>query len=84
VSLAARLLKELTPEEQGNPAAFIQAAFEQVLSRGPGGHELELCTEFLRRQRELAESEPTADAEARARESLVRVLFNLNDFQAIR
>jgi hypothetical protein len=52
--------------------AFITAMFERILSRPPTAMELEICRESL------------ASDGAEARESLIRALFNHNDFIAIR
>ena len=79
-------------------SAFILAAFDRVLMRRPGDDELKTCLKFLKTQAgrlsdttKLTVSEgdepklkPSADAAQRARENLVHVLFNHNDFVAIR
>ena len=58
--------------------AFIRAAFLQLLSRSATSREVTVCMAFWERQaRELKN-------EDRVRESLVRVLFNHNDFVTIR
>ncbi len=54
--------------------AFITAMFQRILSRGPSPAESEICREGLANA-----ADPTA-----ARQSLVRALFNHNDFIAIR
>jgi len=78
--------------------AFLLAAFEQILSRRPTGPEQKICTEFLAKQAELFRSvgpkglagqgkagvAPSTDPAMRARESLVRVLFNHTDFVTVR
>lgn len=64
----------------GNPqdAEFIAAAFREILSRRPGVGEEQACAAFLSRQaRETG-------GQAAARDSLVRVLLNHNDFVTIR
>jgi hypothetical protein len=78
---------------------FIAAAFETVLSRSPTPAEQAECAAFLARQAEqLADKEslsaftagaansvpPSADPRQRARENLVHVLLNHNDFVTIR
>jgi hypothetical protein len=78
---------------------FITAAFETVLSRQPTADESQLCLQFLDRQVQLfgsvesKELKPaavsglvpaSADPQTRARESLVRTLFNHNDFVSIK
>jgi hypothetical protein len=92
--LAARL-----SAEAGTPAAFVTAAFETVLCRPPSDAERERCVRFLREQAELLRgpvkqtpfppsadtvAPPSADPNLRARESLIQVLFNHNDFVTIR
>jgi len=76
--LAQRLWGELSPDEQKQPDRFVVAAFETVLSRRPSPAESKICVDFLQT--------PAADAAAaiRSRESLVRSLFNHNDFITIR
>jgi mono/diheme cytochrome c family protein len=86
--LAQRLTQKLAkaaPED-----AFIAAAFEQVLTRGPSAQELDFCRDFLRKQRDLyRQADPktlgaSSDPVLRARESLVRALFSHNDFVTVR
>jgi hypothetical protein len=77
--------------------AFVTAAFETVLSRPATATERDLCAKFLTEQAALYASKhltptgaapvadrPAADAKARARESLVHVLMNHNDFVTVR
>jgi hypothetical protein len=92
----SRLLARKLAPPDGNEEAFITAAFEQVLARPPSGPELSACREFLRKQADLFRAAkappgpgnpgvpPAADPVHRARESLVRVLFNHNDFLTVR
>jgi hypothetical protein len=65
---------------------FIQAAFEQVLSRAPSPQEQALSSVFLRRQEDLVRTggAPVPDPAARAREDLVQALFSHSDFVTIR
>ncbi len=83
--------------EVANDAAFIQAAFEQVLGRWPLPAEQEAATAFLGRQVRLFDSAsaeikstrhdsygPAIEPAARARENLIHALFNHNDFVTIR
>ena len=80
-------------------AAFVKAAFETILSRDPAPKELSASEAFLRRQPGLfgdpdhlstfqkvaaTDSQASPDAALRARENLVHVLFNHNDFVTIR
>lgn len=83
-----------------DPTTFIQAAFEQVLARPAVDAEIEASVAFLAEQRQLLEAEssrlvdttkdladatlPAADTALRARENLVHVLLNHNDFVTIR
>jgi len=80
-------------------AWFIQAAFEQVLSRPPNEQERVVAAEFLTAQAvrladaahltpfvggEAVEVKPSGDPAMRAREDFVHVLLNHNDFVTIR
>ena len=83
----SKLVHDHTPaiaKRLGKPAsdnaAFITAAFEQILTRPPSRAELGECEAFLQQQSTAAPK----DGEARARESLVRALLNQNDFLTIR
>ena len=100
LSLAqARLLAKAMAAEASTPETFITAAFEQVLSRPPSAAERAECEAFLSEQaRRFAD--PTAltqfttgaasavpasaDPQQRARENLVHVLLNHNDFLTVR
>ena len=87
-----------TDDDSPRQANFVRAVFEQVLSRPPTEQELGACLEFLQRQTEsLAKSSsataptgnppiaaPSTNPAQRARESLVRALFNHNDFATVR
>jgi hypothetical protein len=67
------------------PAAFVKAAFETILGRLPSGEEQTIGERFLERQPELLASlKVAAPADERARENLVHVLLNHNDFVTIR
>jgi Protein of unknown function (DUF1553)/Protein of unknown function (DUF1549)/Planctomycete cytochrome C len=91
----ARKLSAAAPR----PADFVAAAFEQVLGRPPADAERDRCQRFLREQtKALREpgkltpfpaglnpaTPPSADPAQRARENLIQVLFNHNDFVTIR
>ena len=84
-----------TPDD----ARFIELAFERVLCREPTSDERAACAEFLTEQsKRLADPKsltaftsgaaasipPAADPHARARENLVHVLLNHNDFLTVR
>jgi hypothetical protein len=98
--LAAALSQEAggEPTAEAN-AAFIAAAFEQVLCRKPSDDERATCEKFLAEQaQKLADAgkltpfaagpaatiKPSAAPHQRARENLVHVLFNHKDFVSIR
>lgn len=89
--LARGLVAELGKE----PAAFVNAAFAAVLTRPPTDEERGECLSFLQLQTQLYgpprnpqatvdEKLASPDPEVRARENLVRVLFNHHDFLTIR
>jgi hypothetical protein len=94
--LAGRLVRE--GGENIDDDAFVTAAFETVLSRGPSESELKECRRFFAVQKkQLTEPEklellgntsnavpPSSDSAQRARENLVLVLFNHNDFVTVR
>ena len=99
--LLAAALSQRTGAEAtvASNAAFVIAAFEQVLSRQPTEAERTACEKFLSDQaRKFADADkltpfavgptaavkPSADPNQRARENLVHVLFNHNDFVTIR
>jgi hypothetical protein len=66
--------------------AFIATAFETVLSRSATADERDVCARFLTDQSAMNASKKltAADAQARARASLVLVLMNHNDFVTVR
>jgi hypothetical protein len=74
---AQSLAHKLSAEAGDNSGAFARAAFEHILARHPKPDELEHCREFL-------ETRTQSSTSARAREALVTVLFNHNDFVTIR
>jgi hypothetical protein len=78
---------------------FIEQAFQRILCRAPTDEELHACLEFLKTETNtLLETRtlttfttgpaaiiaPAAEAPQRARENLVHVLFNHNDFVTVR
>jgi hypothetical protein len=86
-------------DDRSADETFIVAAFETVLSRSPSPEEQAECAAFLTRQAvQLADTQslsaftagaansvpPSADPRQRARENLVHVLMNHNDFVTIR
>jgi hypothetical protein len=83
---ASRALARRLPA--ADDAAFVVAAFEQVLTRRPTEPERAACLEFLKKQMDLyrtagVKASPP-DQALRARASLVRALFNHNDFVTVR
>jgi hypothetical protein len=96
LNMSRLLARKLWREAVGRDAAFVVAGFEQVLSRPPSAAEKALCLEFLGKQTALFRKAsakpvtnrglvaPAADPGMRARESLIRALFNHNDFVMIR
>jgi hypothetical protein len=95
----ARTLSETLKDAADGDGAIVTAAFERVLCRPPLEAELAACREFLMQQREqLADAKslsgfegettaavpPSDDPALRARENLVHVLMNHNDFVTVR
>jgi hypothetical protein len=81
--LAGRLAARIAETDN---AKFITAAFEQILSRPPTTAETRACAEFLKTQKALynkSGSKPPSSVSHRARESLVHVLLNHNDFVTV-
>jgi hypothetical protein len=81
--VAGDVWKELK-EDGAKPQAFVEAAYRRILTRAPSETELELCCGFLAEQAEIARKSHSDQAEARARESLVRALLNHHEFVTIR
>lgn len=92
---ARRTARALSAKVDAKPEAFVMAAFEQVLSRPPSAEEITECARFLEQQAALYtpnknaqasadERTPSPDPQVRARENLVRILINHNDFVTIR
>jgi Protein of unknown function (DUF1553) len=94
----ARLLAQRLGSQSGT-LAFVEAAYEAVLGRPPSAAEQSESEQFLRQQAELlsnperlsasrvgtaSEIPPSGDAATRAREDLVHVLLNHNEFVVIR
>jgi hypothetical protein len=96
--LAAELSGEVGAAAEKDET-FIAAAYERVLCRPPASDERDACVEFLHSQAKLltdaknltpfvgtgtATVKPAADPRQRARENLVHVLLNHNDFATVR
>jgi hypothetical protein len=98
--LAAALTDELRTEPTpAGAAGFVDVAFVRLLCRPATAAERQTCLEFLTAQaRRFAEPQtlvpfaaggenivkPAADPHARARENLIHVLLNHNDFLTVR
>ena len=97
--LLARKLAGEAANKQGQSDVFITIAFEQVLSRKPNSQELRFCRDFLSAQaarladkknlttfsgKATAGTKPSDDPKLRAKENLVHVLLNHNDFVTVR
>jgi hypothetical protein len=98
--LATALWKRIGEQPSPDPdAAFLTLAFEQLLGRAPTAAERTECRRFLTAQASLLSAPkqltpfatggpnavaPAADPQQRARESLIHVLLNHNEFVTIR
>jgi hypothetical protein len=97
--LARKLAKGIGPVTPATQAAFVKTGFEHVLGHQPTAREQSFCQEFLNKQIELLSERknltlftgggpspvpPAADPQLRARENLIHVLFNHNEFVTIR
>jgi hypothetical protein len=95
----SRLLAAALSREAPDALDFIATAYERILSRLPTAAERKECLAFLGSQKDLlgggaklapfaggvpVKVAPSADPAQRAREDLVQVLFNHNDFVMIR
>jgi hypothetical protein len=92
-----RLLTRALSPQVKDDAAFVTAAFEQVLTRAPTTEEMSECAAFLKRQAQAFAAEkktpaqadpdgrlPASDPMLRARENLIHVLMNHHEFVTIR
>ncbi|HUS07632.1 MAG TPA: DUF1553 domain-containing protein, partial [Bryobacteraceae bacterium] len=97
--IVSRTIAGQLAERSPTPQAFVNAAFLKVLDRPPSAVEARESAAFLTQQAELYRDpakltlftngaevplKPSADPSQRARESLVHVLFNHNDFVTLR
>jgi hypothetical protein len=86
------LAAELSKQAGADDGKFIDLAFVQVLSRPPTAEEMSVCLQALAAHPTTkpvvagasAEADPTTTGKVRARQNLVLVLFNHNDFVTIR
>jgi hypothetical protein len=90
------LARQLNTTTGADARAFVAAAYERVLAREVSPAELQECLQFLTAQAKLLSrlpaaadpagkaSVPASDPALRARENLVLVLINHNDFVTIR
>ena len=94
--LTAKLQDQM---ESGDASVLVDAAFERILARPPTEAEKQMSIDFLAAQRDLfedptrltefkasekPETPPSSDPATRARENLVHVLLNKNEFVVIR
>jgi hypothetical protein len=97
VQTQSRVLARKLSLANADEAAFVTVAFETLLSRLPTSDEREACVQFLREQADLyasrkltptggapSDAAPSVEPKSRARESLIHVLMNHNDFVTVR
>jgi hypothetical protein len=90
IDCARRLTRRISQQSFAEERAFAAAAFEQVLARPATSAELDECVKFLAERATVYQSapvpagSPAIDPTLRARENLIHVLFNHNDFVTIR
>ncbi|MDG1897088.1 MAG: PSD1 and planctomycete cytochrome C domain-containing protein [Fuerstiella sp.] len=97
--LLAPELWQAASTDQSPQQSFVRTAFLQILSRPPTDNELAACSDFLTKQSATlsdtsdlntfiggtaAKITPSTDPQQRARENLVQVLMNHNDFVTVR
>jgi hypothetical protein len=97
--LAARLATGRPDHSAATDSSFVTSAFECILSRTPNADERAACEQYLAEQaHRLADHSgltpfgsgpapavpPATDPAQRARENLVHILFNHNDFVTVR
>ena len=82
IAQAGILAKALSREAPAD-RSFVERAFWTVLSRAPLGSELELSEKFLYEQSAGSDSDAASDFDW-ARQNLILVLFNHNDFVTVR
>ena len=77
LNVARALAKKLATAAGTSDEGFARRAFETIIARHPKPEELTLCRDFLK-------TRSTASSPDRTRENLITVLFNHNDFVAVR
>jgi hypothetical protein len=77
---ARALAKKLEIGCGNDDRAFVQSAFERILTRKPTAEELSVCVSFL----EGRQQDPSQKQLEKKRENLLLTLFNHNDFVTIR
>jgi hypothetical protein len=94
----ARILSQRIGKQVSDDNAFASVAFRSILSRRASDSELSTCLHFLEQQTKLLENksvlssvgvakttvQPAAEPALRARENLIHVLMNHNDFVTVR
>ena len=93
--LARNLSEDISEFDDASQERFVRQAFLQMLSRPPAASEFDACLEFLQNQADTLSDpsgltrfsggakpklEPATDPRSRARENLIHVLMNHNDF----
>lgn len=81
---AKLLAKRVHDESAQGDESFVRNAFARVLARVPTADELQTCLAFLGRTEVASVTGAEPAAIPRARENLILVLFNHNDFVTIR
>jgi hypothetical protein len=97
---ARLLARELSSGTEGDSTRFASLAFRRILARRPSPDEARLCADFLSQHKERVErhhesklmpaslkadeQKASLDPAQRARENLVLVLMNHNDFVTVR
>lgn len=82
--LSQEMAKAIAGQLTGDNGRFVGAAFERVLGRLPSASEGRESEQFLEEQERYYRGQGVEDAGGRARQSLVHVLLNHNDFVTIR
>lgn len=95
----ARSLSSEVKDDADGELRFVRLAFRQILARPPTNEEVKACQEFLKGQASMlrlpaaltdfggkskATVEASTDPDLRAKENLIHVLMNHNDFVTIR